>query len=73
MADVVLNAEGIILVDTKPHDYTINSCLYINTLKPWQKRFRKFRPHKNIAEILLPFGNARPHTIVKTQEANTKL
>jgi histone-lysine N-methyltransferase SETMAR len=47
--------------------------VYINTLKTWQKRCRKFRPHKNIAEILLPFGNSRPPTSLKTQEANTEL
>jgi hypothetical protein len=70
MADV-LNAEGILLADTKPRGYTINSCLYNNTLKTWQKRFRKFSPHKNFAEILLPFDNARPHTGLKTQEVNT--
>jgi hypothetical protein len=35
--------------------------------------FRKFRPQKNVADILLPYSNARSPSSLKTQEANTKL
>jgi histone-lysine N-methyltransferase SETMAR len=51
----------------------INSDLYIQTLKTWQKHFRRFWPHKNAAEILLQHDNARPPTGLKTQEAITEL
>jgi histone-lysine N-methyltransferase SETMAR len=52
---------------------TTNSDLYIQTLKNLQKRLRRVRPHKNVAEILLQHDNARSHTSFKTQEAITKL
>jgi histone-lysine N-methyltransferase SETMAR len=67
------DAEGEILVDIMPRGQTINSDLYIQTLKNLQKRLRRVRPHKNVAEILLQHDNARSHTSVKTQEAITKL
>jgi histone-lysine N-methyltransferase SETMAR len=73
MATVFRNAEGVILVDIMPCGQTINSDLYIQTLKKFQKRLRRVQPHKNVAEILLQHNNARPHTSLKTQVAITKL
>jgi histone-lysine N-methyltransferase SETMAR len=73
MATVFWDAEAMILVDIMPRGQTINSDLYIQTLKNLQKRLRSVRPHKNVAEILLQYNNARPHTNLKTQEAITKL
>ena len=73
MSTVFWDEEGVILVDIMPHGQTINSDLYIQTLKKLQKRFRRVRPHKDVAEILLQHDNARPHVSLKTQEAITKL
>jgi transposase len=56
-----------------PRGQNINSDLYIQTLKNLQKRLRRVRPHKNVAEILLQHDNARPHPSLKTREAITKL
>jgi hypothetical protein len=58
MATVFWDAEGVILVDIMPRGQTINSDLYTKTLKNFQKRLRRVRPHKNIAEILLQHDNA---------------
>jgi hypothetical protein len=52
------DAEGVILVDIMPRGQTINSDLYTQTLKNLQKRLRRVRSHKNIAEILLQHDNA---------------
>jgi hypothetical protein len=38
-----------------------------------QKRFMRFEPHKNVAEILFEHDSVQIHTILKTQEAITKL
>jgi histone-lysine N-methyltransferase SETMAR len=73
MATVFWNAEGVILVDIMPRGQTINSDLYIQTLKKLQKHLRRVQPHKNVFEILLQHNNAQPHTSLKTQEAITKL
>jgi histone-lysine N-methyltransferase SETMAR len=69
----VFYAEGVILVQIMPRGQTINSNLYIQTLKNLQKYLRRVRPHKNVAEILLQHDNERPHTSLKTQEAVTEL
>jgi len=37
------------------------------------KHFRRFWPHRKVAEILLPHDNTRPYTSLNTQEAITKL
>lgn len=41
MATVFCSAEGTVLVDIMPHGETINSDLYVQTLKTWQKHFRR--------------------------------
>jgi histone-lysine N-methyltransferase SETMAR len=73
MVTVFWDAEGMILVDTIPHGHTINSDTYIKTLKALQKHYRRVRPHKIIAEILLQCNSAQPHTSFRTQEAIAKL
>jgi histone-lysine N-methyltransferase SETMAR len=73
MATVFWDAEAVILVDIMPRGQTINLDLYIQTLTNFQKRLRRVRSPKNVAEILLHHDNARPHTSLKTQEAITKL
>lgn len=67
------DAEGGILVDITPQGQVINSGLYIQTLKTSQKHFRRVRPHKDAAEILLQCDNAQSHTSFKRLEAITEL
>jgi hypothetical protein len=64
------DAEGVILLDMSDGQ-TIHSDLYIQILKTLQKRFRRVRPHRNVAEILLQHDIARPHT--SPQKAITEL
>jgi hypothetical protein len=51
-------AEKGILVSITPRGQTINSALYIQTLKTFQKPFSIFRLHKNVAEVFLQHDNA---------------
>jgi histone-lysine N-methyltransferase SETMAR len=60
------DAEEVFLVDIMPRGQVINSDMYIQTLKNLQKRLRRVRPYKNVAEILIQHDNARPHTSLKT-------
>jgi histone-lysine N-methyltransferase SETMAR len=71
MATVFWDAEGVILVDIMPCVQTINSDLYIQTLKTLQKHFSRVQPYKNVAEILLQC-NAQPYTSLKIKEATLK-
>lgn len=73
MITVFWDIEGVILVDVMPRGETINSQAYIKTLKKLNQRFRRVRPHKNPADLLLLHDNARPHTSLATREAITKL
>jgi hypothetical protein len=57
----------VTLVDIMPHGQTINSDLYIQTLKTLQKWFRRVQPQKNVAEILLQHDISWPHTSLETQ------
>jgi histone-lysine N-methyltransferase SETMAR len=63
----------VILIDVLPRGQTINSNVYVETLKKLKKRFRRFRPHKDVAKVLLHHDNARPHTSLHTREAITKV
>jgi histone-lysine N-methyltransferase SETMAR len=67
------DCDGAILVDVMPRGATINSQVYINTPNKLKKRFRRVRPGKNRAEMLLQHDNARPHTSLRTWEHITKM
>jgi histone-lysine N-methyltransferase SETMAR len=56
-----------------PRGATINSEAYINTRNKLKKRFQRFRPGKNPAEMLLQHDNARPHTSLRTLEDIIKM
>jgi histone-lysine N-methyltransferase SETMAR len=56
-----------------PRGATSNSEAYINTLNKLKKRFRRVRPGKNPAEILLQHDNARTHTRQGTREYINKM
>jgi histone-lysine N-methyltransferase SETMAR len=73
MATVFWDCEVVILIDVLPRGQTINSDVYVETLKKLKKHFRKFRPHKDVTKMFLHHDNARPHTSLHTREAITKL
>jgi histone-lysine N-methyltransferase SETMAR len=60
-------------VDVMPKGVTINLEAYINTLNKLKKRFRRVRPGKNPAEMLLQHDNACPNTCLRTQEHINKM
>jgi hypothetical protein len=51
LATAFWDAEGVISVYITPHGKTINSGLYLQTLKTLQMRFTRVRPQKNDDEI----------------------
>jgi histone-lysine N-methyltransferase SETMAR len=63
----------VILIDLLPRAQTIDSDVYVETLKKLKKRFRRVRPYKDVTKVLLHHDNARPHTGLLTREAITKL
>jgi len=65
------DAQGVILVHM-PRGETINSGLYIPTLKILQKRFRMVGPHRNVV-MFLQLQRTQTHTSLKTREAIAKL
>lgn len=69
---VFLDAEEGIFLDILPCAETMNSDLYIQTLKTLQKQFRWGQSHKNVVGILLQHDNVEPHTSLRAQEAITK-
>jgi hypothetical protein len=72
MVTVLQDAKRRTLVDIMPHSQTINSDLYVQTLKTLQKHFRRVQPYK----MLLKFSfniTTYDHTSLKTQEAITNL
>jgi hypothetical protein len=60
MAKVFWDCEGVMLIDVLPSGQTINSDVYVETLK---KRFRRVRSHKDVTKVL-HHDNARPHVCV---------
>jgi histone-lysine N-methyltransferase SETMAR len=60
----------VILTDVLSRGQRINSDIYVETLK---KRFLRVHPHKDVTKVLLHNDNARPHIILHTREAITKL
>lgn len=73
MATVFWDAEGVILVDFLEHGRTINSVLYVSTLKKLKARLQRVRPTKAMADVLLLHDNARPHTSRHTAEEIVKI
>jgi histone-lysine N-methyltransferase SETMAR len=70
MATVFWDCERVILINMLPRGQSINSDVYVETLK---KRFRRVCPHKDVTKVLLHQDNARPHTSLHTREAITKI
>lgn len=72
MATVLQDAKGRTLVDFRPHSQTINSDLYVQTLKTLQKHFRSVWPYKMLPKFSFN-TTTYDHTILKTQEAITNI
>ena len=66
--DCVLDSVGVILVDFMSKGATINSDIYIDTLKKLKARIRRVQPALKMFKALLQHDNARPHTSLKTRE-----
>jgi hypothetical protein len=65
MATVFSYCEGMILIDVLPRGQTINSDVYVETLKKFSRRVR---PNKDVTKVLLHHDNTRPHTSLHTRE-----
>jgi hypothetical protein len=72
MATVLQDAKGRTLVDIMLHSQSINSDLYVQTLKTLQKHFRRVQPHKTLLKFSFNM-TTYDHTSLKTQEAITNL
>ena len=71
MGTVFLDSQGVILVDFLPKGETINSEVYIETLRKLKAKIRRVRPNLDMANVLLQHNNAHPHTSIRTMEAIT--
>jgi hypothetical protein len=72
MITIFWDIDGMILVDVMARGETINSDVYIKTLKKLKLRYRRVRPNMNPGDMLIQHDNARPHTRLQTQEAIAK-
>ena len=68
MVTVFWDSVGGILVDFMSKGATINSDIYIDTLKKLKARIRRVRPALKMSKILLQYDNARRHTSLKTRQ-----
>ena len=68
MVTVFLDSVGVILVDFMSTEATINSDIYIDTLKKLKARIQRVQPALKMSKILLQHDNTRPHTSLKTHE-----
>ena len=71
MATVFLDSQGVILVDILPKGQTINSEVDIETLRKLKAKIRRVWPNLDMANMLLQYDNARPHTSIRTMETIT--
>ena len=68
MVTMFWDSVGVILVDFMSKGATINSDVYINTLKKLKVRIQRVRPALEMSKVLLQHDNAWPHTSLKTHE-----
>ena len=68
MVTVFWDNVGVTLVDFMSKGATINSDVYIETLKKLKSRIQRVRPALEMYKVLLQHDNARPHTSLKTVE-----
>ena len=68
MVTMFWDSVGVILVDFMSKGATINSDVYIDTLKKLKARIQRVRPALKMSKVLLQYDNARPHNSLKTRE-----
>ena len=68
MVTVFWDSVGVILVDIMSKGATINSAVYINTLKKLNAKIRRVRPALEMSKVLWQHDNARLQTSLKTRE-----
>ena len=68
MVTVFWDSVGVIMVDFMSIGATINSDVYIDTLKKLKARIRRVPSALEMSKVLLQHNNARPHTSLKTRE-----
>ena len=68
MVTVFWDSVGVILVDFMSKRATINSDVYIGTLKKLKARIRRVRSSLEMSKVLLQHDNGRSHTSLKTRE-----
>ena len=68
MVTVFWDSVGVILVNFIFKGATINSDVYIDTLKKLKARIRRVRPALEMFKVLLRHDSARPRTSLKTHE-----
>ena len=68
---VLWNSVGVILIDFMSKKATINSVVYIYTLKKLKARIQRVRPVLEMSKVLLQHDNAMPHTSLKTHKVIT--
>lgn len=73
LATVFWDNQGVILVEFLEKGSTINSDIYIATLRKLKEAIRKKRPQKDIHAIQLHHDNARPHTSFATNQVIAKM
>ena len=71
MVTVFWDSVGMITVDFMSKGATINSNVYIDTLKKLKARIQRVRPALEMSEVLLHHDNTRPHTSLKTREVTS--
>ena len=65
MMTVFWDSVGVILVDFMSKGATINSDVYINTLKMLKAKIQRVSLALEMSKVLLQHDNARPHTSLK--------
>ena len=68
MVTVFWDSVDMILVDFMSKEATINSDVYIDTLKKLKVRIQRVQPALEMSKVLLQHDNAMPHISLKTHE-----
>ena len=68
MVTVFWDSIGVILVDFMSKGATINSDIYIDTLKKLKARISRVRPALEMSKVLLQHDNAGLHTSLKAHD-----
>ena len=73
MVTVFWDSVGVILVDFMSKGATINSDIYIDTLKKLKAKIQRVQLALKISRVLLQHDNAKPHTSLKPMRSSAPL